>query len=292
MQVLCLSNKNSLDDLGVCYSSRRSQAALAIQCLAYRFEPEELGGFQWQKAADLISKNAIGFVSLIARLNSLKEIMNLDNLGNVDDLHPMVSVWKPSDSDRVLPVPDKNWLIVSDEEPFRVTLGSRSESSVSVKTGNIAVFSPKEINCEESIIFRRSIEVGHRIEGLVRFLPILPENKQFSCDGFRSSKAKFTKPLTLLTNRRGGMARICVDLGEITSKYDCLLGANLDEDSPVDRHIFAKRLRVWAVADGFISQLNLDNLIEFTPGMPSRWKFLVSAGDSRSVEVELSLIHI
>ncbi len=292
MQVLCLSNENSSDDLGACYSTRRTQAALAMQCLACRFEPEELGEFQWQKAADLISKNAIGFVSLVARLNSLDEIMNSDNLDNVDDLYPMVSVWKSTDFNRILPVPGKNWLIVSDQEPFRVSLGSRSESSVSVKTGHIAVFSPKVMNCEESIIFRRSIEVGHRIEGLVRFLPILPEDRQISCDDFRSSKAQFTKPLTLLTNRRGGMARICVDLGGITSKYDCLLGANLDEYSPVDRHIFAKRLRVWAVADGFISQLNLDNLIEFTPGMPSRWKFLVSAGDSLSVEVEMEVALI
>ena len=86
MQVLCLSNENSSDDLSACYSTRRTQAALAMQCLACRFEPEELGEFQWQKAADLISKNAIGFVSLVVRLNSLDEIMNSDNLDNVDDL--------------------------------------------------------------------------------------------------------------------------------------------------------------------------------------------------------------
>ncbi len=289
MQVLCLSSKNSLDDLDTCYLTKRSQAALAMQCMAHRFEPEELAGFEWQKAAGLISKNAIAFISLVARSNSLNDIMDLDNSNHVDDFYPMVSVWKPSDSDRILPVPDKNWLIVSDEEPFRVSLGSRSESSVSMKTGHIAVFSPKKMNSEESIIFRRAIEAGRKIEGLVRFLPILPDDNQISCDDLRSGKAKFIKPLALLTNGRGGMSRICVDLGEITSKYDCLLGANLDEYSPVDRHIFAKRLRVWAVADGFISQLNLNNLIEFTPGMPSRWKFLVSAGDSRSVEVEMEL---
>ena len=289
MQVLCLSSKNSLDDLDTCYLTKRSQAALAMQCMAHRFEPEELAGFEWQKAAGLISKNAIAFISLVARSNSLNDIMDLDNSNHVDDFYPMVSVWKPSDSDRILPVPDKNWLIVSDEEPFRVSLGSRSESSVSMKTGHIAVFSPKKMNSEESIIFRRAIEAGRKIEGLVRFLPILPDDNQISCDDLRSGKAKFIKPLALLTNGRGGMSRICVDLGEITSKYDCLLGANLDEYSPVDRHIFAKRLRVWVVADGFISQLNLNNLIEFTPGMPSRWKFLVSAGDSRSVEVEMEL---
>ena len=33
--------------------------------------------------------------------------------------------------------------------------------------------------------------------------------------------------LVLLTNGLGGMARMCVDLGAVRSKYDCVLGANL-----------------------------------------------------------------
>jgi len=45
-----------------------------------------------------------------------------------------------------------------------------------------------------------------------------------------------------------------VDLGNITSKYDCALGANLNPDFPVDRHILVKRIRVWVCADGFITR--------------------------------------
>src|SRR3989442_13613734 len=67
--------------------------------------------------------------------------------------------------------------------------------------------------------------------------------------------------LALLTNGIGGMARLRVDLGNIQSKYDCLLGANLHPTLPVDRHIFAKRARVWVNADGFLAPLNKDNLI-------------------------------
>ena len=47
------------------------------------------------------------------------------------------------------------------------------------------------------------------------------------------------------------MARLCVDLGRVNSKYDCVLGANLNPAVPVDRHVFVKRIRVWANADGF-----------------------------------------
>src|SRR6185503_13096601 len=94
--------------------------------------------------------------------------------------------------------------------------------------------------------------------------------------------------LVLLTNARGGMARLCVDFGSITSKYDCLLGANLHPSLPVDRHVFVKRARVWLVADGFVSPLNVENLVAFEPGPPARWTFVASAGDGRSVEIELT----
>jgi predicted glycogen debranching enzyme len=85
------------------------------------------------------------------------------------------------------------------------------------------------------------------------------------------------------------MARVCIDLGRVTSKYDCLLGANLHASLPVDRHVFAKRVRIWANANGLISPLNADNLADFEPGPPARWRFAANAGDSRTVEIGLSL---
>jgi glycogen debranching enzyme len=90
-----------------------------------------------------------------------------------------------------------------------------------------------------------------------------------------------------LTNGRGGMARICVDLGRVNSKYDCVLGANLNPDFPVDRHIFIKRLRAWVNADGFLSPLDFKSLASFEIGPPAVWNFVASAGDGRTVEIEL-----
>src|SRR5580704_14539867 len=93
--------------------------------------------------------------------------------------------------------------------------------------------------------------------------------------------------LVLLTNGIGGMAGICVDLGRVNSKYDCVLGANLDPGVPVDRHIFVKRIRVWVNADGFLSPLNLKNLSAFDAGAPAVWQFVANAGNGRTVEIEL-----
>src|SRR5262249_55334532 len=92
--------------------------------------------------------------------------------------------------------------------------------------------------------------------------------------------------LVLLTNGRGGMSRLCVDLGRVNSKYDCVLGANLHPTVPVDRHVFVKRMRVWVNADGFITPLDFQNLAAFKAS-PLVWKFVANAGDGQTVEIEL-----
>ena len=93
--------------------------------------------------------------------------------------------------------------------------------------------------------------------------------------------------MVFLTNGLGGMARICVDLGRVNSKYDCVLGANLNPDFPVDRHVFVKRLRAWVNADGFLSPLDFKSLASFEIGPPAVWHFVAGAGDGRTVEIEL-----
>ncbi len=71
-------------------------------------------------------------------------------------------------------------------------------------------------------------------------------------------------------------------------KYDCALGANLNPEFPVDRHILAKRIRAWISADGFITALNLQNLASLRIGPPAVWNFVAEAGDGRTVELQLT----
>jgi glycogen debranching enzyme len=120
-----------------------------------------------------------------------------------------------------------------------------------------------------------------RVKATVRFLAAAPAIATVLAKPPPSS-------LVLLTNGRGGMARLCVDLGNINSKYDCALGANLHPDFPVDRHVLVKRIRVWVCADGFITALNLQNLASFQIGPPAVWYFVADAGDGRTVEIQLA----
>ena len=56
----------------------------------------------------------------------------------------------------------------------------------------------------------------------------------------------------------------------------------------MDRHVFAKRARVWVNADGFITSLDLRSLADFKPGPPAQWRFVASAGNDRAVEIILT----
>ena len=186
-----------------------------------------------------------------------------------------VTEWRRADRNRITPVPPGHWLLVWDSAPFRARLTlpgtglPENVESIPAQGGFIACFPPRNPRQGQDarLEFEQYTGVDDRFEAGVRFL---------APDPARATGVPPEDPTAcvLLTNGRGAMSRLRINLGDIQSKYDCLLGANLDGSVPVDRHIFAKRLRVWVDADGFITPLNGDNLIDFEPGPPAHWRFV------------------
>jgi hypothetical protein len=125
--------------------------------------------------------------------------------------------------------------LIHDGSPFRaiVQFGDKTLnlSSVETSSGFIAAVPPQDCLCDGTIKLERYNSEPKFIEGKIRFLSQFTELEQGEIMPSPSS-------IVLLTNGIGGMARICINLGEITSKYDCVLGANLHPEYPVDRHIF------------------------------------------------------
>lgn len=199
-----------------------------------------------------------------------------------------VTLWQTRDRGRITPVPANHWLLVRDSVPFRARLEGggvallETAISVAVRDGFVACFPPRQTDLSRDAVLQLIRYDGpeRTVQAPLRFLAAGPDVP------FRLT-AQFPDALGLLTNGRGAMSRLRVDLGSIRSKYDCLLGANLHPSVPVDRHVFVKRLRAWVNADGFLTPLNLDNLVDFEPGPPAHWRFVANAGDGRSVEVHL-----
>jgi predicted glycogen debranching enzyme len=222
-----------------------------------------------------------------------------------------VVIWQLGDARRITPAPPGHWLLIQDAAPFRATLDChdgnppRNVQSIPVRGGHVACFPPRQESADASMFLERYDTARPQVEAAVSFLPAWPDTAGLGprttdlepaahLPGTVSREAP-ARPeplrpteLVLLTNGRGAMARLCLDLGRVNSKYDCALGANLHPSLPVDRHVFAKRIRVWVNADGFISPLDFSSLASFAPGPPAAWQFVASAGDGRAVEIQIT----
>ena len=287
----CLSPMEQPSGLsGEAYRRARAQAAWAIQCVSEIFTAKQIGAYDWRKLAQIVERSPCDFLAALQHLDAdLLQTNLLDALEKslAQKSFPQVVRWNLLDRRRVTPVPPNHWLMIEGDAPFRAELrtaerGARNESkhvqSIAVGNSHVACFAPREISGDAKLFLERYAEKDPRVEAAIFFLASEPE---FTEHGTRNTD------LILLTNGRGGMARLCVDLGRVNSKYDCALGANLHPELPVDRHVFVKRIRVWVNADGFLSPLDFKNLASFEAGPPATWRFVAAAGDGRKVEIEM-----
>lgn len=275
---------------GDAYRRRRSLEAFALQVLSCQLPAEQLGRVDLGRLADWAERDPFGFLAAAASLPpDLAASAVMTHLEHPAPRYPRVVLWQTTDRTRAVPVPPEHWLLVRDEVPFRAALHVSGEphtthvSSTPVHGGHVAAFAPHQHSADACLDLVRFAERDRHVSGNLRLLPGAPG--ELRTDELIASVDDSS--IVLLTNGRGGMARLGVNFGAIRSKYDCLLGANLHPEVPVDRHVFAKRARVWVNADGFLSPLNTNNLRRFAPGPPAAWDFLANAGDGRGAALEV-----
>lgn len=299
-QGLCLSSTKEPKGLGgELYRKRRNQYAWAVEVLSHSLEPEEFGAHDWVELAEWIEQGPrrfLGAVRYLSRALAARNLLSALSSAAGEEKLPEVVLWSVGERRKVTPIPPEHWLLVEDTAPFRVTLtwGERKEHHESVPMGaqHVAAFRPLDI-FEQPRLGPATIDLERygvrerEVSGRILYLPRLGDFREFLPMPLHPPGGHLNAPLALLTNGIGGMARMCVDLGAVKSKYDCVLGANLHPTVPVDRHVFVKRMRVWANADRFITPLNGGNLQSFTAGPPACWEFAAICGDGRVARVEL-----
>ena len=299
---------------GAAYRRRKAREAFALQALSRLLPVESLAALDLGGLAAWVERDPADFLAAVARAGEMFPDQSAETRQSGSSAcptakqpaesrrdpaaevaarlkpeaaaYPAVIRWQTPDERRVVPWPPGHWLLIEHDAPFRATLrpgnGGRAEhaESLPVADGHVAAFWPGADwgGTEARLELECYGEGPDRAGGRLRCLRPNP--------GAPPPEAALPERV-LLTNGRGGMARLAVDFGAITSKYDCLLGANLHPRVPVDRHIFVKRARVWVDADGFLSPLNRDNLAAFSAGPPAHWRFRAHAGDGRTAEIEI-----
>jgi starch synthase (maltosyl-transferring) len=273
------------------YRRVRAQTAWAIQVLGTVLDPELLGQFDWARLGTWAAADPVGFVGsvgILDREQAAKDLMTaLESAHRQVGYRPVV-VWERADASRITLVPEGHWLVLQDQDRFRATLrhasgAVRHVESVSLDAGPVACFPPRSSPGDAALTVERYASDSPQKPARVRFVSAVPHG---AVGGGGDPE------LVLLANGAGAMARLAVDLGSVTSKYDCLLGANLHPSVPVDRHVLAKRARVWANANGFLSPLDGDNVLSFAPGPPACWRFAAHAGGGQMLEVELRAMMV
>jgi len=210
---------------------------------------------------------------------------------------PRVISWQwPQDLRREVMIPPDHFLLICADRAFRARLadGDRtlaSEASLPTAAENhFVLFLPPAVpqtmqRCTLSLsVYDQAQPSGcQHAEGHVALLPAvkdLPVKQAFTHSELLAEAFTF-----LATNGRGAMLHSPVAWGELHSRYDGLLAANLHPDVPEDRWIMFSRCRAWVVYQGYSQALNMDCLEKFrtsTDGSGS-WQYHVPTGQGEHV---------
>lgn len=284
---------------GNLWRRRRAQTAWALQQAAEIVPAEVIIGAECREAlAEAIDIHPAAWLAAISNGATFRRQSGapldlrvvLENSRSAQ-VFPNVILWSAIDARRVTLVPPGWWLLIQDTENFRAHLQFDETDerqyaiSIPTRTGYVACFPPRSPSTPSPaglVLERFSAGKSRITTGSIHFLP----------SELRSTETLDPDGVVLLTNGRGGMARVRIDLGSVQSKYDCVLAANLHPTVPVDRHVFVKRLRAWINADGFLSALDRYNLAAFYEGPPAIWQFAANAGDGRKVLMSLEMAMV
>ena len=211
-----------------------------------------------------------------------------------------VTKWQwPRDLKREVMVPPDHFLLVLSASPFRAKIIEHhtvlaQEESIQRKDGIFfAVFTPlttphKPVSRRIKFIVYEPGKCRHE-ESRLLFLPFIKDVGISPV--YSGERVRQTSLLHLMANGRGAMSRTGISWGEIRSRYDALLAANLDEDYPSDRWIMFSRLRAWIVYQGYSYPVNQECLNRFfyDESGAGIWAYSIPAGQGDHVDVSVAI---
>ncbi|MGD2184507.1 MAG: amylo-alpha-1,6-glucosidase [Desulfobacterales bacterium] len=292
-QVLCLSD--SAEDLQqVQHFSKQSFRmperieqqrlyAKALEVVSYGRGIKHLANFDLKQAARQLKENPSDFCS------------RHDPHGH----QPRVIVWQwPQDLRREVMIPPDHFLLIRSDCSFRARIqdGDRtvaSEVSLASADGtHFALLVPLATpGTLKTCILMLSVHTradpdGCRHEG-ARLL-LLPRSRNVRVKRVIKHAELLNEDFIFLgTNRRGAMLHSPVSWGNLASRYDGLLAANLNPLYPEDRHMMFSRCRAWVVFQGYSQALNTDCLDMFRLAADSSgiWQYHIPTGQGEHVLV-------
>ena len=294
-QVLCLTSRP--EDFSEITSAEEKDLRLPGRISDQRLAAKVLEVIaQYHQDAGL--SNDIHIQEVAARLK--EDPMAFCRLMNPHGDESMVVPWHwPRDADREVMIPPDHFLLVQAASPFRARLMDQNQCLVTEDSipanedRHFALFCPvTPPTAPTSLTLHVMIyktEGCRRVQAPILLLP-KPNGKSLSKIVHRSELLK--APLMALgTNGRGGMMRAPVSWGDLRSRYDALLAANLDPNIPVDRWMMLARYRAWVVYQSYSQEISDDCLDAFGMSGDSRffWRFRIPTGQGQHTVIFFTL---
>ena len=205
-----------------------------------------------------------------------------------------IITWQwPRDIRRRVMIPPDHFLMVRSDVSFRARIMDNGrclaqEESLPCTDGSFfTFFSPMHIRAtHSSCTLKISVYTPGETQHVDGPLLFLPEAKDANVKRvFDRSDLSDRSLLMLGTNGRGGMLRASVSWGELSSRYDALLAANMNDEMPEDRWIMFTRCRAWLVFQEYSQEICDDCFVSFYfyPDSKGMWRFQVPTGQGQHV---------
>jgi predicted glycogen debranching enzyme len=184
--------------------------------------------------------------------------------------------------------------IFDEKSSFKTTLGYEEGIFTSDRKSFFALFPPKKIknqHKEYCLSLRVFDPNGTRVEK-ASLLYLAPFDTLYMSSSFTRKEIVKSPFLKLLgTSRIGGMMRAAAFWGRLDSRYDAILGANMNKTMPENRWMVFSRCRIWAVFQGYSRELLPDCLERFTFSYDhgGKWRFHVPTSEGKYYALELYL---
>ncbi|WP_035239140.1 amylo-alpha-1,6-glucosidase [Desulfobacter vibrioformis] len=178
--------------------------------------------------------------------------------------------------------------------PDRQCLGFCESLPAEGDCGYQAIFMPMEIkeNHRDCLLkLRISGPQGTKIiTGNIRYLPPF-EALNLRLSFTRREIAQDLSIKQLSTTRLGAMMRAGASFSHLESRYDALLGANLNPNLPENRWMLLSRFKIWGVFQGYSRELGPDCLDAFwaSHDQGGKWRFRIPSSEGRYYVIDLFL---
>ncbi|MBT8369038.1 MAG: amylo-alpha-1,6-glucosidase, partial [Deltaproteobacteria bacterium] len=213
---------------------------------------------------------------------------------------PRVITWQwPQDLRREVMIPPGHFLYVRANNAFRARLIGKQqtmadETSIEQADGTFFVlFAPLDTPASaQSYTLKFSVFAPNGGQREAAPLLLLPQAEHSRVKRvFQQSEVHRTNLTFLTTNGRGAMLKLPVAWGELNSRYDSLLAANISRQYPENRWIMFTRCRAWLVFQGYSQALNTDCLQAFAVSDPGGgfWRYHVPTGQGENILLTIGL---